>query len=113
MIPEFFITEKDKYYCAHCKIAGHSLECFKANPNKPLCQMPGHTLGKCYKLHGFLPGHKFNDKGKSVVNMVFTGTTPNQEVVKSGVMLLANGTPWTSNKFLAIHPFIKKYLITC
>lgn len=54
--------KRDKYYCTHCKMAGHSLErCFKFNPNKPTCaycQMPGHSVDKCYKLHGYPLGHK-------------------------------------------------------
>lgn len=34
-----FKKEKDKSLCAHCK-------------------MIGHTMDKCYKLHGYSPGHK-------------------------------------------------------
>ncbi|KAG7951563.1 hypothetical protein I3843_12G013900 [Carya illinoinensis] len=46
------------------KQSGHSLEkCFKANPNleKPICthcNLARHTVDRCYKLHGYPPGHK-------------------------------------------------------
>ncbi|XP_022876825.1 uncharacterized protein LOC111395034 [Olea europaea var. sylvestris] len=48
-----------KYYCAFCKVPGHSLErCTKANPNKSTyshCHMTGHSVDKCYKVHGYPP----------------------------------------------------------
>lgn len=60
--------KKDKLFCTHCKITGHSFDnCFKVgNAEPPLCShcnMTGHTSNRCYKLHGYPPGHKFF-KGK-------------------------------------------------
>lgn len=50
-------SRKDKPYCTHCKITGHTLaNCFKSdNATAPLCthcEMSGHTIEHCYKLHG-------------------------------------------------------------
>uniref|UniRef100_A0A803PRT7 Polyprotein n=1 Tax=Cannabis sativa TaxID=3483 RepID=A0A803PRT7_CANSA len=28
------------------------------------CGMTGHTIAKCYKIHGYPPGHKFHGRGK-------------------------------------------------
>lgn len=44
--------------------------------------MQGRDAEKCFKLHGFPPGHKFNDYGKSVATMVSAGMTLTREVVK-------------------------------
>lgn len=60
-------ARKDKPFCSHCKISGHSLSrCFKAGNAQPMkcthCNMNGHTVDKCYKLKGFPPGHKFYHK---------------------------------------------------
>ncbi|KAF5445535.1 hypothetical protein F2P56_034581 [Juglans regia] len=62
--------KKDRPYCSHCKILGHSLEsCFKAGhaeaPVCTHCHLPGHIVDKCYKLHGYPPGHKFFSKSQS------------------------------------------------
>lgn len=61
-------TRREKPYCIHCKMIGHSLEsCFKAaNAEVPICthcNMKGHLIEKCYKLRGYPPGHKMNQKG--------------------------------------------------
>ncbi|XP_031263248.1 uncharacterized protein LOC116121427 [Pistacia vera] len=65
-------SRKDRLFCSHCNILGHSLErCFKANPNLPVCthcNIPGHTKDKCYKLTGFPPGHRNNSRSKSYAN---------------------------------------------
>ncbi|KAF5442808.1 hypothetical protein F2P56_035426 [Juglans regia] len=58
---------KDRPYCTHCKISGHTVEnCFKlGNADPPLCthcNMLGHSIEKCYKLNGYPPGHKFHNK---------------------------------------------------
>jgi hypothetical protein len=40
---------------------------------KPVCThcgLMGHTMDKCYKLHGYLPGYKTRGKGVAV-NQVF------------------------------------------
>lgn len=59
--------KKERAYCTHCKISGHSLEtCFKAGNAEALvcshCHLSGHIMEKCYKLHGYLPGHKLFNK---------------------------------------------------
>ncbi|XP_041011401.1 uncharacterized protein LOC121255189 [Juglans microcarpa x Juglans regia] len=56
---------KDKPYCTHCKITGHTLQtCFKSgNAVAPVCthyEMTCHTMERCYKLHGYPPGHKMH-----------------------------------------------------
>ncbi|XP_035544635.1 uncharacterized protein LOC118348018 [Juglans regia] len=70
--------KRDRPFCTHCKIQGHSLEnCFKAgNAQAPVCthcHITGHIADKCYKLHGYLAGHKLYGKIKpsrfSSVNM--------------------------------------------
>ncbi|XP_057981102.1 uncharacterized protein LOC131166525 [Malania oleifera] len=66
LTPQNSSQRRDKYYCSHCKIHGHSLErCFKANSSKPVCNhchIPGHTTEKCYKLHGYPPGHRLHGR---------------------------------------------------
>ncbi|XP_042954603.1 uncharacterized protein LOC122291017 [Carya illinoinensis] len=65
-------SRKDRLFCSHCNIPGHSLECcFKVNPHLPMCShchIPGHIKEKCYKLNGFPPGHKHGLKLKSFAN---------------------------------------------
>ncbi|KAF5465285.1 hypothetical protein F2P56_015305 [Juglans regia] len=63
-------SKKDRPYCNHCKITGHTFEhCFKAgNAEAPICShctMTGHTMEKCYKLHGYPPGHKLFNRSQS------------------------------------------------
>ncbi|KAF5442390.1 hypothetical protein F2P56_035053 [Juglans regia] len=64
------LSKKDRPYCTHCKISGHTFEtCFKAgNAEAPVCShcnLSGHTMEKCYKLHGYPPGHKLFNKPHS------------------------------------------------
>ncbi|KAF5444870.1 hypothetical protein F2P56_033966 [Juglans regia] len=77
-------SRKDRLFCSHCNISGHSLErCFKANPHLPVCShchIPGHTKEKCYKLNGFPPGHKHHNKYKSFANQ----STLEQEQINHG-----------------------------
>ncbi|XP_042964693.1 uncharacterized protein LOC122298916 [Carya illinoinensis] len=65
-------TRRDRLFCTHCNISGHSLErCFKANPTLPVCShchIPGHTKEKCYRLNGFPSGHKNHTKHKTFAN---------------------------------------------
>lgn len=61
--------KKERAYCSHCKITGHSFEtCFKVgNAEPPICahcNMSGHTMEKCYKVHGYPPGHKLFTKSQ-------------------------------------------------
>ncbi|KAF5458182.1 hypothetical protein F2P56_022236, partial [Juglans regia] len=63
-------SKKDRPYCNHCKITGHTFEhYFKAgNAEAPICShctMTGHTMEKCYKLHGYPPGHKLFNRSQS------------------------------------------------
>ncbi|KAF5460192.1 hypothetical protein F2P56_020078 [Juglans regia] len=85
-------SRKDRLFCTHCNIQGHSLErCFKANPNLPVCShccIPGHTREKCYKLHGFPPGYKNNSKIKSHANQ----SSLEQEQI-------GNGSPITQEQY--------------
>ncbi|KAF5463979.1 hypothetical protein F2P56_014097 [Juglans regia] len=69
-------NRRERLFCSHCNIPGHSLErCFKANPHLPVCShchIPGHVKDKCYRLNGFPPGHKNNNnKFKSSANQSF------------------------------------------
>lgn len=62
--------KKNKPYCTHYKILGHSLDnCLKASNAEPLvcspCDMIGHTMERCYKLHGYPPRHQLHNKPKS------------------------------------------------
>ncbi|XP_042944479.1 uncharacterized protein LOC122278348 [Carya illinoinensis] len=45
-----------------------SFKTFKGNPRNKLlcshCSLIGHTVDKCYKLHGYPPNYKFRDKSK-------------------------------------------------
>ncbi|XP_042947042.1 uncharacterized protein LOC122280126 [Carya illinoinensis] len=66
--------KRDKPYCTHCKITGHTLaQCFKSgNATAPVCthcEMTGHTVERCYKLHGYPPGHKYYKSRLNVVSM--------------------------------------------
>ncbi|KAF5471497.1 hypothetical protein F2P56_008285 [Juglans regia] len=70
-------SRKDKLYCTHCRITGHTLaNCFKSgNATAPICthcEMTGHTIERCYKLHGYPPNHKFH---KSRANATSLGTS--------------------------------------
>lgn len=62
--------KKERTYCTHCKITGHTLEtCFKVgNTEAPICshcKFTGYTVEKCYKLNGYPPGHKLFTKSRS------------------------------------------------
>ncbi|KAF5468454.1 hypothetical protein F2P56_012604 [Juglans regia] len=72
--------KKDRPYCSHCKITGHSLEtCFKVgNAEPPLCShchLTGHTIEKCYKLNGYPPGHKYHNKKQQPSGFLANQTT--------------------------------------
>ena len=63
--------KKERTYCTHCKITGHTLKiCFKAdNDEAPICShcnFTGHTIEKCYKLNGYPPSHKLLTKSRSL-----------------------------------------------
>lgn len=62
-IPSQSKPKKERAYCIHCKITGHTFDtCFKAgNAKTPIYShynMSGHTMEKCYKINGYSPGHK-------------------------------------------------------
>ena len=52
--------DRRQYYCAHCKMAGHSTQ-------------------RCYKIHGYPPGHKLY-KGRKVA-----ATAHNESTISSTV----------------------------
>jgi len=61
--------KKERTYCTHFKITGHTLEtCFKAgNVEAPIyshCNFTNNTVEKCYKLNGYPPGHKLFTKSR-------------------------------------------------
>ena len=45
------IDKRPYYYCDHCKI-------------------PGHSIQRCFKVHGYPPGHKLYNKNKRMVAAV-------------------------------------------
>lgn len=71
----------DRPFCTFYKIQGHTLNnCFKArNAKRALCthcNLIGHLPEKCYRLHGYPPGHKLHGKspptGFSSANLTTT-----------------------------------------
>ena len=63
--------EKNKVVCDHCGDKGHTIErCFKLHgfpSSKVICDHcgdKGHTIEKCFKLHGFPPGWKKGGKSQ-------------------------------------------------
>ncbi|XP_042984118.1 uncharacterized protein LOC122313306 [Carya illinoinensis] len=85
-------SRKERLYCSHCNISGHSLErCFKANPNLPVCShccIPGHTKDKCYRLNGYPSSHKNGPKSKYIANIVSLEQEQNH-----------NGSPITQEQY--------------
>ncbi|XP_041017107.1 uncharacterized protein LOC121259546 [Juglans microcarpa x Juglans regia] len=81
---------REKSFCSHCKIPGHSLErCFKANPalEKPVCthcNLVGHTSARCFKLHGYPPSHKLSTRGKPTESFANQVSSSNQEQINEG-----------------------------
>lgn len=72
--PSQFFPKRDKPYCTHCKITGHTLaQCFKSeNATALICthyEMIGHFVERCYKLHGYPPRHKYHKPRLNVVSM--------------------------------------------
>jgi hypothetical protein len=68
-----FYIRKDRPICSHCCISGHTVE-------------------KCYKIHGFPPGYKFN-RGKnapSSVNQVSGCNTPQLPITYEQCQQLIN-----------------------
>ena len=63
--PPHFAGNRPSYPCKDRSICSH-------------CGVSGHTIEKCYRLHGFPPGYKFT-KGKNAphsVNQVSETTAP-------------------------------------
>jgi len=66
-------------YFTYCKITRHMLDtCFKAgNAAAPICShcnLTGHTMAKCYKLHGYPPGHKLFTKPRGAHVLIAQST---------------------------------------
>ena len=82
--------KKERTYCTHCKITGHTLEtCFKAGNVEALicshCNFIGHTVEKCYKLNGYPPRHKLFTKSRGPnVLAVKSISTPDANVADIG-----------------------------
>jgi hypothetical protein len=73
--------KKERTYCTHYKITENMLDTyFKAgNAKAPIyshCNLNGHTMEKCYKLHGYPPGHKLftKSRGAYVLAVQLTST---------------------------------------
>lgn len=63
-------TKRDRLYCTHCRIQGHTFEtCFEIRnaraPSCTHCKQIVHVANRCYQLHGYPLSHKFY-KGKNV-----------------------------------------------
>ncbi|KAA8532313.1 hypothetical protein F0562_032346 [Nyssa sinensis] len=115
-----FSPKRDKPYCTHCKIPGHSLaQCFKSgNTTAPVCThcaMTGHTAERCYKLHGYPPGHKYHKPRLNAVSMEApssaTNNDPNMVLTKEQyqelIALLHNKNSTASlsaNQLQTVHP---------
>ncbi|KAA8526271.1 hypothetical protein F0562_008526 [Nyssa sinensis] len=79
-----FSPKRDKPYCTHCKITGHTLaQCFKyGNATAPVCthcEITGHTAARCYKLHGYPPGHKYHKPRLNAVSMEAPSSATNHD----------------------------------
>ena len=48
--------DRRQFYCEHCKMHGNSIQ-------------------RCYKIHGYPPGHKLHNRGKKVTAIVQTDTS--------------------------------------
>lgn len=62
-------SKPNRPFCTHCRITRHVLENFfkVGNADPPTftrCHMAGHIAEKCYKFHGYPPGHKLNPANK-------------------------------------------------
>lgn len=82
--PSNFAVKRDKPYCSHCKIVGHTLaQCFNSgNVEASLCthcEMNGHTADRCYKLHSYSPGHKLHKPCINVVAIESPDSTSSSE----------------------------------
>ena len=70
--------KKDKSLCTHCGLHGHTIEkCYKLHgyqkKDKSLCThcgLHGHIIEKCYKLHGYPPGYKVRSKNPNGQNFL-------------------------------------------
>ncbi|XP_031268943.1 uncharacterized protein LOC116127438 [Pistacia vera] len=82
--PSQFSPKRDKPYCSHCKITGHTLaQCFKSgNATAPVCthcEMTGHIAERCYKLHNYPPGHNYHKPRLNVVSMEAPSSATNND----------------------------------
>ncbi|KAA8543977.1 hypothetical protein F0562_021846 [Nyssa sinensis] len=64
--------------------ARHTLaQCFKSgNATAPVCThwaMTGHTVERCYKLHGYPPGHKYHKPRLNAVSMEAASSATNND----------------------------------
>lgn len=93
------VSKNDRLYCSYCKIDGHTFDnYFKAGNAEILvcthCNMSGHTAEKCYKLHGYLIGHKMHNKTQSnavLASQTISQTEPKPEVDLEGQVFLTQG----------------------
>lgn len=58
-------------------------QCFKSgNATAPICthcEMTGHTADRCYKLHGYPPGHKYHKPHLNVVSSESPSSATNND----------------------------------
>lgn len=58
-------SKRDKLYCTHCKIRGHTFTNFFKSSNAAAqlcthCEMTGDTIEWCYKFYVYPPSHKLH-----------------------------------------------------
>lgn len=72
-------TRKDRLFCSHCNLPGHSLErCFKINQHFLVCShctiyKDTHTKEKSYKLNGVLSRHKIDPRLLQINHLLYRG----------------------------------------
>ena len=62
----------------------------KERPICTHCGKMGHTVDKCYKLHGFPPRFKFKNKKNAIAHQVSPNIEPNQGNQSNGVFDFAS-----------------------
>lgn len=45
------------------------------------CNILGHTVDKCYKLHGYVPGYKQKGKGNSILAIHISNSMVNPNIL--------------------------------
>ena len=88
----FTSHRKERSYCQHCHTQTHLKIAIKGNIELLVCShcnVSGHMVEKCYKLHGYPSGYKLY-KGRvasSFANQVVLSTSPNKKEVSEEKMV--------------------------